>query len=135
MQETFHSSTYHFSLTCSLHPSLSLYLPSLPAERQFSSTPRLNFLTVLIGCQSRPASPARKPPSDWASDSHTNLMPLHCPFVKPMISAGSFPQNRLALFPPSSAASAHRKWLYPCGQTRISFRLPDFKRKSCLLWS
>lgn len=53
-----------FSHTLSLHLylSLSLYLPSLPAETEFSNRPRLNFLTALSGCQSRPGSPAHKPP-------------------------------------------------------------------------
>lgn len=43
-----------FSHTFSLHPSLSLRLPSLPVESEFSHTPRLNFLAALGGCQSRP---------------------------------------------------------------------------------
>lgn len=49
------------SRTFSLVLSVSLYLPSLPAESEFSNRPRLNFLTALSGCQSRPGSPALKP--------------------------------------------------------------------------
>lgn len=55
-------SLFFFSHRLALHPSLSLYLPSLSTEREFSETPRLNFLAVLGGCLSSPGSPAHKPP-------------------------------------------------------------------------
>lgn len=47
-------------------------------------------------CLSRPGSPGDNPPrSNWGSDPHTNPLPFHCPFVKPMISAGSWLRNWL----------------------------------------
>lgn len=118
-------SFFFFSHRFALHPSLSLYLPSLSTEREFSETPRLNFLAGLGGCLSSPGSPAHKPPpsSNWASDSHTNPLPPHCPFVKPMISAGIFSFRidwLLGLCLSTATSATHRKWLYPSSQGRIS---------------
>lgn len=64
-----------FSYT--LSSSLTVFLSSLsPAESEFSDTPRLNFLAVHTGCQSRPGSPAHNPPQQpghWLS--HKPLAP------------------------------------------------------------
>lgn len=114
------------SHTLSLHPSLSLYLPSLPAESEFSDKPRLNFLAALGGCQSRPGSPAHKPPQQlgqWLSHKPSAPSLPFCQandFCRQL--ASDFTGSWLSVFPLSTATSAqpHRKWLYPCSQGRIS---------------
>ena len=97
-------------------------------------------LATLGGCQSRPCLTCTEAPPNWASDSHTNPLPPHCPFVKPMISAGILLQNWLAPGPmsfhsPQQPQLARREWLYPCSQGRISLisYLSDEKSKSSVL--
>lgn len=68
-------SSYLFSLMqcLSLHPSA----PALPAQSEFYDMPRLNFLSALGGCQSRPGSPAHKPPQQqgqWLSHKPSALL-------------------------------------------------------------
>lgn len=100
-----------FSHALSLHPPLSLYLPSLPAESEFSDTPRLNFLAALGGCQSGPGSPAHKPPQQlgqWLSHKPSAPSLPFCQandFCRQL--ASELTGSWLSVFPLSTATSAH----------------------------
>lgn len=129
MQKSLSQRLSLFSHTLSLHPSLSLYLPSLPAESELSNTPRLNFLAALGGCQSRPGSPAHKPPQQlgqWLSHKPSGPSLPFCQandFCRQV--ASELTGSWLSVFPLSTATSAHPQKMALSLQPRQDFSIWD----------
>lgn len=127
-------------LSHALSSSLTVYLPSLPAESEFSNAPRLNFLAALGGCQSRPGSPAHKPPQQPGQRlSHKPSAPS-----LPFCQANDFCRQLaseltgcwLSVCPLSTATSAHPQKMALSPQPRQDFSicsLSDGKSKPSAL--